>query len=82
VLTCSNLKAHAFIEREFAGAGADYAFIPIAKGERRGWSAQRIDLSSNSAVGTVLEHGTLVGPEIIHRCLDPTIVKIGRVLGE
>ena len=50
---CHNLKAHAFIERKFACAGAGHAFIPIAKGERRGWSAQRIDLSSNSVVSTV-----------------------------
>jgi hypothetical protein len=33
---CRNLKAPAFIEREFASAGAGHAFIPIEKGGRRG----------------------------------------------
>ena len=79
---CRNLKAHAFIEREFAGAGVGHAFIPIAKSEHRGWSAQGVDLRSNSVVGTVLVHDALVGSKIAHFCLDPTIVKIGRVLGE
>jgi hypothetical protein len=50
---CRNLKAHAFIERKFAGAGAGHAFIPIEKGERRGWPAQREDLASLSALGKV-----------------------------
>lgn len=49
---CRNLKAHAFIKREFTGARADHAFIPIEKGERRGWPAQRIDFTSHSVVGT------------------------------
>jgi hypothetical protein len=50
---CRNLKAHAFIEGEFAGAGAGHAFTPIEKGERRGWPAQLLGLDSNSVVGTV-----------------------------
>ena len=48
---CRDLKAHAFIEREFAGAG--HALKLTEKVKRRSCPAQREDLTSNSAVGTV-----------------------------
>ena len=76
-----NMKAHTFIDCEFAVASAGHFPIPMDEAELRGWPVQHLHLPGNLGGGKAQWHGTHVGSKIGNLCLNMTAVKIVRVLG-